>query len=108
MNKLQTPEKNKLKNLSDAAGRAFINQTDTYKQRLVYKLLSTIKAGDRGQFVDILLRTSNSKKGEVGKFMEELKKFQFELKTKEFEDIGYAIVIGIMSTYENKKEEQEE
>ena len=97
-----------LERIGRTAGRAFSGQSDTYKQKLVYSLLNTIKSEDKDEFMAILLRSVNAKKGNVPDFMDELRKIQDNMRTKEFSDIAQAIVIGIMSSYDKNKENIQE
>jgi len=106
-------EKADLEEISKAAGKAFIHQSDSYKQKLVYNLLNTIKVEKKDEFISLLLRAMNARKGDVSGFAKEIQKIQNNMKTKQFTDIAHAIVIGIMSTYgvdekSVEKEEQEE
>jgi len=96
-----------LKSLSEVAAKAFTGQSDPYKQKLVYKLLSITKTGDKTEFMNVLLHAANARKEEVSSLMKELEKYQENLRTKEFYDIAHAIAIGIMSTYKEKKKQEE-
>lgn len=94
----------KLERLRDSARNAFSEQSDSYKQKLIYSLLNTINASDKEKFQWLILRVANSKKADAKEFVEILSEFQSKIKTKEFEDIAYAIVMGIMSSYSEKEE----
>ncbi len=91
-----------LEKISKAAGNAFRGQSNSYKQKLVYSLLNAIKTENKDEFMSILLRSLNARKGNVSGLMNEVQKIQNNLRTKEFVDIAYAIVIGIMSTYKEE------
>jgi len=94
----------KLKSIAESAKNAFLEQSDNYKQKLVYNLLNTINASDYEKFQWMVLRAANSSRRGAKDFVDSLKEFQVEMKTKKFEDIAYAVVMGIMSSYSKKEE----
>ncbi|KZX12043.1 hypothetical protein MBCUR_11950 [Methanobrevibacter curvatus] len=73
--------------------------SDNYKQKLVYKLLNLIKIDNQNEFFNIFLRTLNSKDSDenVAKLAEKLKTI-YPLNEKNFENVAYAIVMGIMAS----------
>ncbi|RLF96076.1 hypothetical protein DRN58_10030 [Thermococci archaeon] len=95
-----------LKKLRETSKNVFAEQSDSYKQKLVYCLLNTIKSGDREKFMSILFRSVNARKEKAKDFAENFGKLQNLLKTKQFEDIAYAVVLGIMSSYKETKTEE--
>ena len=96
-----------LEKIGRLAGNAFAGQSDAYKQKLVYALLNTIKSEDKDEFMSLLLRSANAKKGNVSGLMRELQKVQNNLRTKEFSDIAQAIIMGIMSSYREEDKSME-
>jgi len=72
--------------------------SESYRQRLVYKLLNTARVNNQSDFFSFLLRTLNSKKGDenVRKLCRKLE-WVYPLNPENFEKVAYSIIIGIMA-----------
>jgi len=109
--KLETTDKElklDLKGLKDEVKNAFFNQSDSYKQRLVYDLLESAKNNDQHRFFYLLLRAINKPKEGFGKLCKKLEKNYDILPEQAFINFSYSIIIGIMATYSNKNKKIEE
>jgi len=75
------------------------NVSKNYRQKLVYKLLNTIKTGDRNEFYWNVARVlnANSDNPEASKVSENLSKFLEASSSRDFEKVAYAVVFGIIS-----------
>lgn len=97
-----------LKDLRDAASKGFKNESDSYKQKLVYDLLETVKNNDQKQFFYILLRAINKPKENFGKLWNVLEKNYDVMPEEAFINFAYSIILGIMSTYSGGEESERE
>jgi hypothetical protein len=72
--------------------------SENYKQKLVYNLLNTVKVCNQNEFFSVILRTLNTQKGNESakKLCNELQKIH-PLTPKNFENVAYSIIMGIMS-----------
>lgn len=72
--------------------------SESYRQKLVYSLLNTVKVSNQNEFFSILLRALNGQKGNenVKKLCAELLRIH-PLTQKNFENVAYSIIMGIMS-----------
>jgi len=86
-----------------AAIEVFKNESDNYKQKLVYNLLETVKNVDQSRFFYILLKTINKPKENFKELWDALEKNYDVMPEEAFINFAYSIIIGIMATY-NKKE----
>jgi len=79
--------------------KAFENiGSESYRQRLVYKLLNTAKADNQNDFLSSLLRALNSRKGDENvKRLSRKLEWLFPLSPANFEKVAYSIIIGIMA-----------
>lgn len=82
---------------------SFRDVSDNYKQKLVYNLLEAAKNYDQHNFFNRLLTALNKpdeeKYGGLLSELSELKKYA--MPNEVFTDVAYAIILGIMSTYNN-------
>lgn len=93
-----------LKNLKDAVSNVFKDESDNYKQKLVYSLLDAVKNNDQKTFFYILLKAINKPKEEFKKLYELLKRYYDILPEEAFINFAYSVIIGIMSTYSGGEE----
>ncbi|MEM3473648.1 MAG: hypothetical protein QW735_03570 [archaeon] len=94
-----------LERLKDAAEEAFKNESDNYKQKLVYNLLETVRNNDQKNFFYILLRVINKPEGNLKQLFETLKENYDIMPEEAFVNFAYSIILGIMSTYRGEKNE---
>jgi hypothetical protein len=95
-----------LKKLKDTVHNVFRNESDNYKQKLVYNLLETVKNHDQSRFFYILLKTINKPKEENFKELWDMLKGSYDVMPREaFINFAYSIIIGIMATYGGKENE---
>jgi len=87
--------KNLKKNCSEVFNKL---GSDNYKQKLVYKLLSLIKVNNQNEFFNVLLRTLNSKDTDEKKKLCEKLNSIYPVDEKDFENVAYSIVMGIMAS----------
>lgn len=97
----------KLWEFKNAAKDSFISESDNYKQRLVFDLLEAVKNRDQNRFFYLLLRSINKPKENFKKLWDELEKNYDILPDEAFINLAYSIIIGIMSTYQNKAKGKE-
>lgn len=99
-----------LDEIKKAAMNVFKNESDNYKQKLVYNLLETVKNNDQSRFFYILLKTINKPKENFKELWDALEKSYDVIPEEAFINFAYSIIIGIMGTYNeyNKKEGGEE
>jgi len=72
--------------------------SDNYRQKIVYKLLNTAKVSNQSEFFSILLRTLNAQKTDVDvKNLSEKLQEIYPLTSKNFENVAYSIIMGIMA-----------
>jgi len=91
-------------NLKKAVEDGFRNQSQNAKQKLVYDLLEAAKNKDQNRFFYLLLKSINKpNEREFKKLWEELKKCYDILPEEAFINLAYSVIIGIMSTYSDKK-----
>jgi len=83
----------------------FSSVSQNYRQKLVYKLLNTIKTGDRNEFYWNVARVlnANTDNPETIKISEKLLKLGI-LSSKDFEKVAYAVIFGIISVRGGKNE----
>lgn len=99
---LKVPEKVWIipKDLKDASMEAFKDESDNYKQKLVFDLLEAARNKDQNRFFYLLLKTINKpKERNFEKLWKELGKCYDILPEEVFVNFAYSIIIGIMSTY---------
>ncbi|MEM5797502.1 MAG: hypothetical protein QW813_02485 [Candidatus Aenigmatarchaeota archaeon] len=99
-----------LEEVKEATIESFKNESDNYKQQLVYKLLEVVKNNDQNKFFYLLLRTINKPKEDLKKLWNMLNKSYDIMPEEAFTNFAYSIIIGIMSSYkgtESKKEGEE-
>ena len=79
--------------------KAFENiGSESYRQRLVYKILNSAKVNNQNDFFSSLLRALNSRKNdEHVKRLSRKLEWLFPLSPSNFEKIAYSIIMGIMS-----------
>lgn len=85
--------------IKEYTNNAFSNiGSESYRQKLVYNLLNTVKISNQNEFFSILLRTLNSQKGkeEIKKLSGKLEEI-YPLTPGNFENVAYSIIMGIMS-----------
>ncbi|WP_424355917.1 hypothetical protein [Methanobacterium sp. MBAC-LM] len=72
--------------------------SDSYRQKIVYKLLNAAKSSNQREFFSILLRTLNGQKSDedVKELLNKLQEI-YPLTSKSFENVTYSIIMGIMS-----------
>ena len=100
---LKVPEKVRvrLKDLKDASMEAFKNESDNYKQKLVFDLLEAAKNKDQNRFFYLLLKAINKpKEKNFEKLWKQLSECYDILPEEAFINFAYSIIIGIMSTYD--------
>jgi hypothetical protein len=94
-----------LKDLKDIVSKVFQNESDNYKQKLVYTLLKTVKNNDQKEFFNVLLKTINKPKEDYKELWKYLQK-NFDIMPENiFVNFAYTIIISIMSTYGSEKNE---
>lgn len=72
--------------------------SDNYRQKIAYKLLNTAKVSNQSEFFSILLRTLNAQKTDVDvKNLSEKLQEIYPLTSKNFENVAYSIIMGIMA-----------
>jgi len=79
--------------------KAFENiGSESYRQRLIYKLLNTAKVNNQNDFFSSLLRALNSRKNDknVKKLSGKLQ-WLCPLSPDNFEKVAYSIIMGIMA-----------
>ena len=81
-------------------------ESDNYKQRLVYNLLETVRNNNQKEFFYILLRAINKPKNNFKELWTELKKYYDVMPEEVFINFAYSIIIGIMATYSGISEEE--
>lgn len=99
------PLKMDLKKLKDAAHNVFDNESNNYKQKLVYNLLETVKNNDQNRFFYIILKTINKPKENFKELWDLLEKNYDVMPGEAFMNFAYAIITGIMSTYRGDENE---
>jgi hypothetical protein len=96
------PLKIDLEKLKDAAEESFKNESDNYKQKLVYNMLEAIKNNDQNRFFNILLRAINKPKENFKQLWEILERNYDVMPNEAFINFAYTIVLGIMVTYKGE------
>jgi hypothetical protein len=94
-----------LNDLKDAALDGFKDESDNYKQKLVYNLLETVRNNDQKKFFYILIKAINKPKGNFKELWEELKKCYDVMPEEAFVNFAYSMILGIMATYGGEKNE---
>jgi len=94
-----TPLNIDLKKLKEASKESFRNESDNYKQKLVYNMLEAIKNNDQSRFFNILLRAINKPKENFKQLWETLEQNYDVMPNEAFINFAYTIVLGIMATY---------
>jgi hypothetical protein len=89
-----------LKKVENYVRKAFEEESDNYKQKLVFNLLEAVKNNDQKTFFYLLLKSINipkeNFKEELWKVLEEY----YDIMPEEaFINFAYTIIIGIMATY---------
>jgi len=99
-------EKLDLSGLKEAAKESFENESDSYKQKLVYDLLEATKNKDQNRFFYLLLKAINKpKEAKFKELWEKLNQNYDILPQEAFVNFAYSIIIGIMSTYNKGQQE---
>jgi hypothetical protein len=72
--------------------------SDNYRQKIVYNLLNTAKVSNQPEFFAILIRTLNAQKSDddVKRLSNKLQEI-YPLTPKNFENVSYSIIMGIMA-----------
>lgn len=105
--KMQEKLKESIGKLKNSAYYAYSGQTRNYKQKLLYNLLSAIRAKDRTKFLDRLDTNLNGIKGDDQKgFISKLKEEYENIVGAQFETYAYAIVAGILASKDREFEEK--
>lgn len=94
-----------LEEIKKVTTKAFKNESDNYKQSLVYKLLEAVKNNDQNKFFNLLLRAINKPKEDFKNLWNMLNKSYDIIPEETFINFAYSIIIGIMSSYEGGKNE---
>ena len=95
-----------LSGLKEAAKESFENESDSYKQKLVYDLLEATKNKDQNRFFYLLLKAINKpKEAKFKELWEKLNQNYDILPQEAFVNFAYSIIIGIMSTYNKGQQE---
>lgn len=95
----QTLSENELWKIKKYTNNAFKKVgSDNYRQKIVYKLLNTTKVNNQSEFFSILLRALNAQKtnSDVKNLSEKLQEI-YPLTSKNFENVAYSIIMGIMA-----------
>lgn len=79
--------------------KAFENiGSENYRQRLIYKLLNTVKTNNQSDFFSSLLRALNSRKNDKNvKRLSRKLEWLYPLSPANFEKVAYSIIMGIMA-----------
>lgn len=96
-----------LERIRDATIKVFKNQSDNYKQKLVYNLLETIKNNDQNRFFYILLKAINKPKEDFKELWKVLEKYYYIIPSDLFINFAYTIIIGIMATYKGEDKNEQ-
>jgi len=88
-----------LEKLKNAVMDVFKNESDNYKQKLVYNLLERVRNNDQKEFFYILLKAINKPKENFKELWNELQKSYDVMPEEAFINFAYSIIIGIMATY---------
>ncbi|MFH8120003.1 MAG: hypothetical protein QXS37_04340 [Candidatus Aenigmatarchaeota archaeon] len=94
-----------IEEVKEASIEAFKNESDNYKQQLVYKLLEAVRNNDQNKFFYLLLRSINKPKEDFKKLWNMLNKSYDIMPEDTFINFAYSIIIGIMSTYKGEQNE---
>ncbi len=81
-------------------------ESDNYKQRLVYNLLEAVRNNNQKEFFYILLRAINKPKNNFKELWTKLKEYYDVMPEEVFINFAYSIIIGIMATYSGISEEE--
>jgi hypothetical protein len=87
------------KELKKAVEESLKDESDNYKQKLVYNLLERVKNNDQKEFFYILLKAINKPKQNFKKLWAQLKETYDVMPEEAFVNFAYSIIIGIMATY---------
>lgn len=72
--------------------------SESYRQRLIYKLLNTAKVNNQNDFFSSLLRALNSRKDDKNvKRLSRKLEWLYPLSPANFEKVAYSIIMGIMA-----------
>lgn len=93
----------KLGKIKEVAKKAFSDESDSYKQKLIFALLEATQSKDQNRFFYLLLHAINKPKEKFKELCEELEKKYDILPEEAFIILAYSIIIGIMSTYRGEK-----
>jgi restriction endonuclease len=88
-----------LEKLKNAVTDVFKNESDNYKQKLVYNLLERVRNNDQNEFFYILLKAINKPKENFKELWKELKEKYDVMPEEAFINFAYSVIIGIMATY---------
>ncbi|MCW1310322.1 MAG: hypothetical protein OH333_00885 [Candidatus Parvarchaeota archaeon] len=94
-----------LHKLKSACATCFSEESDNYKQKLVYELLEAVRNNDQNEFFYIILKAINKPEENFKELWMALQK-NYDLMPEEvFVNFAYSIIIGIMSSYGGEKNE---
>ena len=88
-----------LKDLKEAALNSFKDESDNYKQKLVYNLLETVRNNDQKEFFYILIKAINKPNGNFKELWKKLQNNYDIMPEETFVNFAYSIILGIMATY---------
>ncbi|MEM3374258.1 MAG: hypothetical protein QXE31_03475 [Candidatus Woesearchaeota archaeon] len=88
-----------LKKLKETSFEVFKNESDNYKQKLVYNLLEYVKNNDQKRFFYILLKSINKPKEDFLILIKKLEDYYDVMPESVFINFAYSIILGIMSSY---------
>ncbi|MGB9831691.1 MAG: hypothetical protein ACP5KW_12360 [Thermoproteota archaeon] len=95
-----------LEELKNATEESFRNESDNYKQKLVFNMLEAIKNNDQNRFFNILLRAINKPKKNFKQLWETLERNYDVMPNEAFINFAYTVVLGIMATYAGGEESE--
>ncbi len=95
-----------LEGLMKKTKNVFSGESESYKQKMVFNLLNTIKSNDRKEFFCVLLKKINvkikddKKSKDAKELSEKISGYlnQIYLPSKDFEKMAFTIILGIMSS----------
>ena len=94
-----------LNEIKKAVREGFKNESDNYKQKLVYSLLETVRNNDQKEFFYILLKSINKPKEGYNQLWKELDRSYDVMPEEVFVNFAYSVIIGIMETYGGERNE---
>ncbi|MGB9677039.1 MAG: hypothetical protein ACPLZ9_00325 [Candidatus Ratteibacteria bacterium] len=88
-----------LEGLKKDVEETFANESDAYKQKLVYNLLEAVRNNDQKEFLYVLLKSINKPKENYKSLWIGLKNNYDVMPEEAFINFAYTIILGIMATY---------